>query len=227
MAPLMLVVTTLTAIITILGSLVGAGRAMGYYPEVWWSRVMCWLAFVTVSVSGRENIDPKTSYVFVANHQGAYDIFTIFGWLGHNFRWMMKQELRKIPLVGLACEAAKQIYVDNSTPAKLRHTMKRAEGLLKGGMSVVVFPEGSRCWDGKVGRFKRGAYMLATEFNLPIVPLTIDGAFKVLPRFKVLPHWGHIHLTIHKPIFPPAEGYDLPMVMAQTREVIAAPLMQK
>ena len=100
---------------------------------------------------------------------------------------MMKQSLQKIPFVGWACRWAKQIFVDNSSPAATRRTMERAERLLSGGMSLVVFPEGARTWTGEMRPFKRGAYRLAVEFNLPVVPLTIDGAFKVLPRFKKLP----------------------------------------
>lgn len=226
MMPLMLVATVITALVTIIGSSLGGGRWWGYYPEVWWSRIMCALTLVRVKVTGRDNIDPNTSYVFVANHQGAYDIFSIYAYLGHNFRWMMKQSLRKIPLVGLACEKAHQIYVDNSTPSALRQTMARAEKVLSGGMSLVVFPEGARTWDGRMRRFKRGAYMLATEFNLPVVPVTIDGAFHVMPRFKKLPHWGTIKLHIHRPIMPPAEGYDLPALMQESFDTIASALPQ-
>lgn len=224
MLPLMLVATTLTALITIVGSMLGAGKWAGYYPPAVWSRVMCWLTFVRVTVRGRENIDPATSYVFVANHQGAYDIFTIYGWLGHNFRWMMKKELRKIPLVGYACEKSRQVYVDNSSPARVKATMQKAEALLKGGMSVVVFPEGARTWDGHIRPFKRGAYALAMEFNLPVAPLTIDGAFKVMPRFAKLPRPGHITLTIHPPVMPGAEGHDLARLMTDTRAIIASAL---
>ncbi len=209
MMPMMLVATVLTALVTIIFSAVGFGKVMGYFPEVIWSRIMCWLALVRVTVRGRENIDPATSYVFVANHQGAYDIFTIYGYLGHNFRWMMKQSLRKIPLVGFACYKSGHIFVDNSSPKAVKQTLGEAERRLSGGMSLVVFPEGARSWTGKMRKFKKGAYRLAMEFNLPVVPLTIDGAFDVLPRFKKLPHWGHIYLTIHKPIEPGAEGHDL------------------
>ncbi|WP_317130219.1 lysophospholipid acyltransferase family protein [Duncaniella dubosii] len=134
----------------------GFGGWWGYYPEILWSRLFCWLAFVRVTVSGRENIDSKVSYMFVANHQGAYDIFTVYGYLGHNFRWMMKQSLQKIPFVGWACRWAKQIFVDNSSPAATRRTMERAERLLSGGMSLVVFPEGARTWTGEMRPFKRG-----------------------------------------------------------------------
>ncbi len=215
MCPLIIVATIVTAVMTVIGSALGGGRWWGYYPEVIWARIFCWLAFVKVTVRGRENIDPSTSYVFVANHQGAYDIFTVYGYLGHNFRWMMKQSLRKIPFVGWACRWA----------SATRRTMQEAEKLLSGGMSLVVFPEGARSWDGNMRQFKRGAYRLAVEFSLPVVPLTIDGAFDVLPRFKRLPVPGHIRLTIHKPIHPEADGHDLAKLMDQSRQAIADGLM--
>ena len=158
MAPLLLVATIITASVTIIGSMAGGGRWWGYWPAVIWARVFCVLTFVKVTVKGRENIDPKTSYVFVANHQGAYDIFSIYGYLGHNFRWLMKKELRSIPMVGYSCQVSGQIYVDNSSPASVKRTMQRAEKQLSGGMSLVVFPEGARTWDGKMRRFKKGAF---------------------------------------------------------------------
>lgn len=222
--PLIVVSTIITALTTVIGSALGGGRWWGYYPEVLWSRIFCWLAFVRVDVKGRDNIDPDTSYVFVANHQGAYDIFSLFGYLGHNFRWMMKQSLRRIPFVGWACKAAGQIFVDNSSVSATRHTMQAAERQLRGGMSLTVFPEGARSWDGNMRRFKKGAYMLAVEFNLPVVPVTIDGAFDVLPRYEFLPRPGRIRLTIHKPILPTAEGHDLTRIIEESRDAIASVL---
>lgn len=227
MCPLIVVATILTALSAIAGSALGYGRWWGYYPEVWWARLFCWLNFVSVSIKGHENIDPGTSYVFVANHQGAYDIFSLFGWLGHNFRWMMKQSLHKIPFVGWACEASGQIFVDNSSVAATRRTMEAAERQLRGGMSLVVFPEGARSWDGKMRRFKKGAFMLAVEFDLPVVPVTIDGAFDVMPRFRKLPRPGHISLTIHKPISPDTDGHDLSRLMEESYRVIESGLSVK
>lgn len=225
--PLIVAATVITALVTVAGSALGYGRWWGYYPEIVWARIFCWLAFVRVTVSGRENIDPSTSYMFVANHQGAYDIFSLFGYLGHNFRWMMKQSLRKIPFVGWACDRSGEIFVDNSTVATTRHTMQAAERQLRGGMSLTVFPEGARTRTGKMGRFKKGAFLLAVEFNLPVVPVTIDGAFDVLPRFRVFPRPGHIKLTIHKPIMPHVEeGHDLSLLMSESREAIASSLPQ-
>lgn len=222
--PIIVASTIIVALMTVTGSALGYGRWWGYYPEVIWARIFCRLAFVSVEVKGRDNIDPRTSYVFVANHQGAYDIFSLFGYLGHNFRWMMKESLRKIPFVGWACKAAGQIFVDNSSVSATRHTMQEAEKQLRGGMSLTVFPEGARSWDGNMRRFKKGAYKLAVEFNLPVVPVTIDGAFDVLPRFKFLPRPGHIRLTIHKPILPGSDGHDVAALMEQSREAIASVL---
>lgn len=213
MAPLLLLATVITALFTIAGCFLGGGRWWGYYPSHWWGRVFCILTLVRVTVKGRENIDPSTSYVFVANHQGAYDIFSIYGYLDHKFRWMMKASLRKIPLVGLACESAHQIFVDKSSPSALRKTMERAEDVLRGGTSLVVFPEGARTFDGKMRPFKRGAFMLAEEFKLPLVPVTIDGSFEVMPRTSKIPHWGHITLTIHKPIPAPETHEEMPAVI--------------
>lgn len=222
--PIMATYTIITAIITVIGSALGHGRWWGYYPETIWARMFCRMSFVSVEVSGRENIDPDTSYVFVANHQGAYDIFSLFGYLGHNFRWMMKESLRRIPIVGWACKASGQIFVDNSSVSATKRTMQEAENQLRGGMSLTVFPEGARTWDGNMRKFKKGAYLLAVEFNLPVVPVTIDGAFDVLPRFKFLPRPGHIKITIHTPIQPSGDGHDLASLMEQSRNAIASVL---
>ncbi|MDE6321886.1 MAG: 1-acyl-sn-glycerol-3-phosphate acyltransferase [Muribaculaceae bacterium] len=227
MIPLGIIVTILAAVTTIIGSALGGYRIFGYYPAVIWAKIICWLTLVRVTVRGRENIDPKTSYMFVANHQGAYDIFSVYGFLGHQFRWMMKKSLEKIPLVGYSCRVSGHIYVDNSSPSAVRHTMETAERQLRGGMSLVVFPEGARTWNGKMRAFKRGAYKLAAEFGLPMVPITIDGAFAVMPRFKKLPHWGHITLTIHKPMPAPTDEHQLAQSMESTRAAILSALPEQ
>ena len=227
MAPLLLVATILTASITIILSMIGMGRWAGYFFPHWWARLFCVLTLVRVTVVGRENIDANTSYVFVANHQGAYDIFSVYGYLNHQFRWMMKKTLEKIPLVGYSCKVSGHIMVDNSTPASTRETLEKAEKQLQGGMSLVVFPEGARTWDGKMRQFKRGAYRLAVEFGLPVVPITINGAFDVMPRFKKIPLYGHITLTIHKPIEAVDGVHDLSALMTESFEAIHSSLDPK
>ncbi|MCH5219311.1 MAG: 1-acyl-sn-glycerol-3-phosphate acyltransferase [Muribaculaceae bacterium] len=220
--PLCVALTIVTSIITIIGCIFSNGRFWGYYPAKIWAMIFCWLNFITVSVKGRQNIDSATSYVFVANHQGAFDIFAIYGFLGHNFKWMMKASLRKIPFVGYACYKAGHIFVDRTSPTAIRQSLKQAESRLSSGMSLVVFPEGSRTKTGRMGNFKRGAYILAEEFNLPVVPVTIDGAFAILPRNSryPLPRPGHIRLTIHQPIVAAEGGHDINDLMQQSREAI-------
>ncbi len=223
--PLLIVLTVLVAIVTIIGCSIGSRDFWGYYPPMLWARCVCALLLIRTEIKGSENIDPKTSYVFVANHQGAFDIFLIYGYLGHNFKWMMKKSLKKIPFVGTACEFAGHIMVDRSSKASIRQTMHKAEKTLKGGMSLVVFPEGSRCEDGHMRPFKRGAFLLAEELSLPVVPLTIDGAFSLMSKNDINIHPGKVTLTIHKPILPPADGkYDLEVLMKESYNRIASAL---
>lgn len=223
--PVFLVLTALTAITTSIGSILFSVDFFGYWPPHYWAKLTCWVFLIRVKVKGEENIDPKTSYIFVANHQGAFDIFTIYGFLGHNFKWLMKKSLEKIFLVGAACRNAHHIFVDDSKIAAIKETIAKAEDTLKDGMSLVIFPEGSRSWDGKMVPFKRGAFMLAAEFNKPVVPVTIEGSFDRLARFAKQVKPGTITLTIHKPILPGPRGFNTKQLMAQCREEIEKALM--
>lgn len=222
--PVLFSLTVLTCIVILIGTAIGNGSWWGYYPAMVWAKVFCILSLVKVSVRGRENIDKRTSYVFVANHQGAYDIFSVYGYLGHNFKWMMKKSLRKIMLVGYTCQKCGHIFVDRSSPTAIRRTIETAEKRLRDGMSLVVFPEGARTFTGKMGPFKKGAYQLALEFRLPLVPVTIDGSFGIMPRTRYVPRPGRIVLTIHKPIAPPADEAARAEVIEQTRQAIESSL---
>lgn len=218
--PIFLVLTLLTAIVTIVGSLIGGAHVWGYYPGKIWSQLTCYLLLIPVKVHGREKLDKHTSYVFVPNHQGAFDIFLIYGFLGRNFKWMMKKSLRKIPFVGKACESAGHIFVDRSNPRKMIGTMRQAGATLKHGVSLVVFPEGVRTSTGRMGRFKRGAFQLADELQLAVVPVTIDGSFDILPRTAKWVRRHRMTLTIHEPIFPQGKGPE--NVSATMEEAYAA-----
>ena len=120
----------------------------------------------------------------------------------------MKKGLRKLPFVGKACQSAGHIFVDKSGPKKIQETIQHAEKVLQGGTSLVVFPEGARSFTGHMGYFKKGAFQLADELQLPVVPLTIDGSFDILPRTGKLLHWHPLQLTIHKPIYPECQGME-------------------
>jgi 1-acyl-sn-glycerol-3-phosphate acyltransferase len=143
---------------------------------------------------------------------------------------MMKKAIRKIPLVGVACEYAHHIFLDKSGPKKIRKSYEQAESVLKEGMSLVVFPEGARTFTGHMGVFRRGAFMLADELQLPVCPLTINGSFNIKPRMKDLfwVFWHPMKLTIHEPIEPIGKGADnIKNQMDKSYEVIMSALEPK
>ncbi len=217
--PLLLLATIVVAIATTLGCTFGNASFWAYWPPCLWSKLMCRLPLLKVEVVGKEKLEKGRSYVFVANHQGPYDIFLIYGYLGHPFRWLMKRELRSMPLLGKACEKAGHIMVDRSGPKAIARTQMQARETLKNGISIVVFPEGSRTFTGHMARFRRGPFMLGYQLQLPIVPITIDGSFEVLPRQKGVSFVEHhkLRLVIHDAI-PYRE--DLDSIMQEAYDAI-------
>ena len=228
--PIFLVLTILTAVTTIAGCLLGGERVFSYYPGMIWSRLTCYLALCPITVKGRENIDRKRSYVFVANHQGAFDIFLIYGFLGVPIKWVMKAGIGKIPFVGAACRAAGFIFVDNSSPKAAARSVLEAERCLKNGASIVVFPEGSRTSTGKMIRFKKGAYQMAVDQHLPIIPITLNGPFDVLPIGSLNVHPHRMEMVIH-PEAPTADmdtsHKGMQQFVDKTQEIIASALWEK
>jgi len=204
--PVFLVITILTAVTVIFGCLLGGKKFFAYYPGKIWSWLTCHLVLCPVTVRGKENIDKKIPYVFVANHQGAFDIFLIYGFLGVPIKWVMKAGIGKIPFVGTACRSAGFIFVDNTSSKAAARSVFEAERNLRSGTSIVIFPEGSRSRDGKLARFKKGAYQMAVDQHMQIIPITINGPFNVLPIGSIMVHRHPMELIIHKPII--TEGMD-------------------
>ena len=207
--PVVVIMTIITALEVGIGTTIGNGHFWGYYPGRWWAKIILWALLIPVKVEGREKLEKDRSYVFVANHQGIFDIFLIYGHLGRNFKWMMKKQLGSIPFLGYACRKSHQIFVDTSGPKKIKKTYDDAREILKEGYSVTVFPEGARSFTGHMGKFRKGAFALADELQLPVVPLTINGSFDILPRtrgFVNIVNWHPMRLTIHEPIYPIGKG---------------------
>lgn len=221
--PLMLLATVVTGVLTVVLCSVGNAAYWGYMIPKWWARLMCRLPLLPVEVVRSEKVERGRSYVFVANHQGPYDIFLVYGYLGHSFRWLMKRELESVPLIGVACRKAGHIMVDKRGPKAIARTQAAARRALEEGASLVVFPEGSRTFCGHMAHFRRGAFMLGHELGLPVVPVTIDGSFDVLPRQRGLGFlsFHRLRLVIHDPI---EHRDDLASIMAEAYEVIEGDL---
>jgi 1-acyl-sn-glycerol-3-phosphate acyltransferase len=210
--------------------MLGGERFFSYYPGMIWSRITCYLALCPVKISGREHISRGQSYVFVSNHQGAFDIFLIYGFLGVPIKWVMKAGLRKLPFVGAACRAAGFIFVDHSSPKAAARSIKEAEQVLKKGASVIVFPEGSRTYTGKMVPFKKGAFQMAADLHLPIVPITLNGPYKVLPIGSCRLKRHRMEMIIHPPVSTEeteAGHKGLQQLAGHTHQIIASALWKE
>lgn len=228
--PLVVLFTIITSLTTSIGCMLGNGHFWGYYPPKLWGMAVLKVLLLPVKVTGRENLKKGESYVFVSNHQGSFDIFLIFGHLGRNFKWMMKHQLRKMPFVGYACEKSHQIFVDKRGPSKIKKTYDDARKTLSSGISVVVFPEGARSFTGHLGQFRKGAFMLADELQLPVVPITLNGPFDVMPRTRDwhFAKWHPLSLTIHQPIYPVDKGQrNIQATMHQAYDSVMSSLEEK
>lgn len=222
--PVFLTLTIIAALTTRLGCLLGGEKLFSYYPGMIWSRLTCWLALCPVRVKGGHHIDKNQAYVFVSNHQSAFDIFLIFGFLGVPVKWVMKAGLGRIPFVGAACRAAGFVFVDNSTAKAAAKTIEEANRLLQRGASVLVFPEGSRTYNGKMVRFKQGAFQMALDQRLPIIPLTVNGPFHLLPIDSFLMKRHPIELIIHPPIPTDALPKSRQQLADEAQAIVASAL---
>lgn len=200
--PLFVVATIVLGLTMTVGCLLGNSRIFAYYPGVWWSRIGLFLSLCRIEVRGKENYDrSRGPYVVMANHQGAFDILMMYGYLQIPFKWVMKHELRRTPFVGKACEAAGFIFVNDRSPANIKQSMISAKETLTDGQSIFIFPEGSRTLDGRMGRFKKGGFLMAQELGIPIIPVSISGSYETLRAGARIPHPCRLHLQVHPPIY--------------------------
>ncbi|NLX17848.1 MAG: 1-acyl-sn-glycerol-3-phosphate acyltransferase [Desulfobulbus sp.] len=166
----------------------------------WWGRALCSLAGVRVKVEGMENIDPEQTYIFAGNHSSQFDIFSFQGYFPHDFRWIAKKELFRIPIFGQAMRRAGYIPIDRSHGRQALRSLEQAAARIAGGSSVLIFPEGTRSTDGRLQEFKTGAVLLAIKARVPVVPLGFNGSYEVLPKGRLLPRCGEIIIRIGRPV---------------------------
>lgn len=168
-------------------------------PRVW-ARAICRLTGVKVKIEGLENISADQTYIFVANHVSQYDIFTFQGYFPHDFRWIAKKELFKIPLFGAALRRSGMIPIDRSQGRNAIKSLDKAADRIRQGASVLIFPEGTRSPDGTLREFKYGAVLLAIKSGVPVVPIGFNGTYDILPKGKKLPASGEVVIRVGQPI---------------------------
>jgi len=198
--PVVLVTTVFWGFMAVALSL--ASKRLGFHSGEIWAWCLLKASFVRIRVEGREHAPRDRSFVILANHQGNYDILALYGHLRRQFRWVIKQELRKVPFLGWGCAAIGHIFVDRSNSRRAIASLEAAKPQLVDGVSVVFFPEGTRSADGRLGRFKKGGFVMARQLGLPILPVSISGSWRVLPKGSLLPRPGTIRVRIHPPLEP-------------------------
>ena len=164
-----------------------------------WSRLILATTGVRVDVVGLERLVPGRTYVFVANHQSIYDIPILFWSLPFQLRIISKESLGRFPFLGWHLRRTGHLLVDRSRRSHTR-VVDWASRLTANGLSLIVFPEGTRSRDGRVAEFKGGSFFLALEAGLPIAPISVIGSRHVMLKGRLATYPGHVRLVIHDPI---------------------------
>ena len=219
--PFMILNSIFFGIMAVVLSLAVNQKVGSWFGGAVWARINTYLTPAFVGVSGRQNINPKQSYVIAVNHLSIFDIWALYGWLGIDFKWVMKKEIRKYPGVGFGAMAVGHIFIDRSSTAAALKTLNDAKAKIRNGTSVIFFPEGTRSKTSKLLPFKKGAFKMAFDLNLPILPITINGTDKVFPTGTLNLFPGKIEVIVHEPIS--IKGYsndNILELMSRTASII-------
>jgi len=187
-----------------------------------WGRSILMVSRVHVSVKGLSNIEPDKSYVYMANHQSNFDIPVLLGYLPVQFRWLAKAELFKIPIFGRAMLGAGYVKIDRFNRKSAFESLNQAAQRMKEGVSVMIFPEGTRSKDGSIRQFKKGGFVMAINSGVPIVPVVLRGTWPIMAKSSLRINRGDVELEIAGPI--DTRGYSIESkaeLMDKVRSVIS------
>jgi 1-acyl-sn-glycerol-3-phosphate acyltransferase len=171
-----------------------------------WARGILFGSRINVTVNGLANIDPDQSYVYMSNHQSNFDIPVLLAHLPVQFRWLAKAELFKIPIFGRAMRGAGYVKIDRFNQESAFESIKEAGSRMKNGVSVMIFPEGTRSRDGKIRPFKKGGFIMAVDSGVPIVPVILQGTRSIMEKSSLKINTGEVTLNIAAPI--PTTGFS-------------------
>jgi 1-acyl-sn-glycerol-3-phosphate acyltransferase len=226
-------IPTIAIYTTVLGTL-SLGSSLferrGYFAHRC-ARAWSWLILATtgvrVQVRGLEHLQLRKTYVFVANHQSIYDIPVVFASLPFQLRIIAKESLGSFPFLGWHLSRTGHLLV-NRRRADPRAVFNWANALTAKGLSLIVFPEGTRSPTGHVGVFKGGSLYPAVQAGLPIVPISIAGSRHVMKKGRLMTCPGEVELTVHEPIPTVAAAEpnirEVRALAARVREIIAPPV---
>jgi len=186
-----------------------------------WAKSILAIARVKVRITGLSYIDPKRSYIYMSNHQSNFDIPVLLGYLKVQFRWLAKAELFEIPIFGHGMRGCGYISIDRSNRRSAMESIKQAAETIRNGVSVLIFPEGTRSADGHIQPFKKGGFFLARKSEVPIVPVIIRGTWRVMPRTGLRIAPGNVTVEVRPPIETTAySGKDKNQLIRDVRQAI-------
>jgi 1-acyl-sn-glycerol-3-phosphate acyltransferase len=172
------------------------------------------LPFWKIEVTGRDRAVKGQTYVIISNHQSSIDTF-ILCCLRYRYRWISKVENLKVPFIGWYIRMAGYITVNRGNDESKAEMMEKALRCLREGISIMIFPEGTRSPGTGIGFFKRGAFRMAIEANVPILPVVLDGSRNILPKHGFVVGSGHlVRLKVLEPVQPADFGTDNPDELA-------------
>jgi 1-acyl-sn-glycerol-3-phosphate acyltransferase len=171
-----------------------------------WSKIILMLFGINVMTKGTENVDSSKRYIYISNHASAIDIPAVVNGIPDDIRFVLKKELTRIPIWGWALKYGHYISIDRGKARDALKSLEEAADRMRNGASVILFAEGTRTRDGKLQPFKRGAFTLAVKAGIPIIPVTINNTYKILPRGSWRINPADIELVLGKPI--PTDGFS-------------------
>ena len=163
-----------------------------------WARLILLTTGVRVRVEGLERLAHDGTYVFVSNHQSIYDIPILFWTLPYQLRIIAKASLGRFPVLGWHLRYTGHLLVERERAGAA--TLAQVAALMDDGRSLIVFPEGTRSRDGRVGPFKRGLFLMAIDAGLPVVPVSVAGSRHVMRKGRLMTCPGNVDVVVHEPI---------------------------
>lgn len=197
--PAISVYTLVLGALSLASSLVDRRGFFAHWCARTWSRLILVTTGVRVDVVGLAQLRAEQAYVFVANHQSIYDIPILFRSLPYQLRIIAKASLGRFPILGWHLQRTGHMLVDRRHPDRAR-IFSWASRLMANGLCLIVFPEGTRSPDGRVGAFKAGSFLVALEAGLPVVPISVVGSRHVMLKGRLAAYPGRVRVVVHPPI---------------------------
>ena len=220
------IVTPAAALVAFPWTLLTASAMPTYRAAMWIAFTGIRIAGIKVEVEGMDRIEPTRAYIFMSNHTSNLDPPLLIPLIPRRTSVLVKKELFRIPVLAQAMRIGSLVPVDRSHRERAIESLREAEKVLRAGISMTIFVEGTRSWDGQLLPFKKGPFYLAMESGIPVVPITIAGTHELWPKGRRFPRPGTVRVIFHEPIEPEAVG-DRELLMARVRESIASALPEK